>query len=240
MVPIIGVTSSLKDERLITVADDNIYAIEQAGGIPVILPNLSPPESIDYIAQKIDGLLLTGGGDIDPTLFGEEPHKNLGSITPSRDEFEIHIIRKMLEQNKPILGICRGCQILNIAAGGDMYQDIYTQHDYELLQHSQRAPRSHTSHFVKISDHSLLAKMTESERFKVNSFHHQAVRNLGHGFKGSAVSSDGIIEAFESVQHSFVLGVQWHPECTVRDHDHPSEKIFKSFIEACTKVKAMY
>lgn len=233
MKPIIGITSSLKDDRLLTLSLDNTDSVTKVGGVPVIFPNLLDAEQVERVANQIDGLLVTGGGDIDPTLFGEEPHPNLGSITPARDQFEIAIIRKLMEQDKPILAICRGCQIVNIAAGGDMFQDIYAQHDQQLLQHSQRAPRSHGSHFVDVKEGSRLHQMTESNRFKVNSYHHQAVRHVAQGFQTCATASDGIIEAFESTQHTFILGIQWHPECMVNSGDAPSNAIFKRFIEAC-------
>jgi putative glutamine amidotransferase len=235
MKPIIGVTASLQNENLITLSHDNVDSVTAAGGVPFILPNLLESAEVERAAQQIDGLLVTGGGDIDPTLFGEEPHPNLGSISPARDQFEIAIIRKMMEQNKPVLAICRGCQILNIAAGGDMFQDIYAQHDKQLLQHSQRAPRSHGSHFVEVKEGSLLHQITDSTRFKVNSFHHQTVRHVAQGFQVSAVASDGIIEAFESTEHSFILGVQWHPECMVPSGDAPSRAIFNTFLQACQK-----
>lgn len=232
MKPIIGVTTSLQDENLITLSHDNVDSIVKAGGVPVILPNLVDSEHIERVANSIDGLLVTGGGDIDPTLFGEEPHPNLGSITPTRDEFEIAIIKKMMEQDKPVLAICRGCQILNIAAGGDMYQDIYNQTDKPLLQHTQKAPRHHGSHFVDVKEGSLLYQITQSNRLKVNSFHHQAVRHVAQGFQESGTASDGIIEALESVEHSFIIGVQWHPECMVKNGDTPSNDIFAKFVEA--------
>lgn len=234
MKPIIGITTSLQDERMITLSHDNVDSVIQAGGVPIILPNLLDSEHIERVAKQIDGLLVTGGGDIDPTIFGEEPHPNLGSITPARDEFEIAIIKKMMEQDKPVLAICRGCQILNIAAGGDMYQDIYTQTAQQLLQHSQKAPRHHGSHFVDVKEGSLLHHVTQSARFKVNSFHHQAVRHVAQGFQECGTASDGIIEAFESKEHSFIIGVQWHPECMVKNGDVPSIDIFTKFIEAST------
>ena len=231
MKPIIGVSSNLK-EHILSVSTDNIEAITRFGGIPIVLPNMEKGIT-DSIANLIDGLLLTGGGDIDPTLFGEEPHQALGSIVPERDEFEVDLIKKMLAQNKPILGICRGAQILSIALGGDMYQDIYTQSEGKLIQHDQKAPRTHASHFVQVHKGSVLRNVVGEERFKVNSFHHQAVRNIPDGFRVSGLASDGIIEAFESEFHPFVMGIQWHPESLLLKDDSPSISIFKGFIEAC-------
>lgn len=232
MKPIIGVTSNLDDTQL-SVSMDNIHSLLNAGAIPIVLPNLLEDGKIEKLAEEMDGLLLTGGGDIDPTLFGEEPHQNLGSICPERDTFELSIIQKMLALDKPILAICRGSQILSIAAGGDMYQDIYFQMGVPLLQHAQKAPRWHASHFVNVKRNSLLHRATGERSFKVNSYHHQAVRKMPENFEVCAEANDGVIEAFESNKHSFVLGVQWHPECMTQKNDHPSIAIFEAFIKAC-------
>lgn len=229
----IGITSNLSKESSLTINQDNILSIIEAHGVPFVLPNISDVAAIDRMAETIDGLLLTGGGDIDPTLFGEEPKPNLGGICPIRDQFEILLITRLLKMNKPILGICRGCQILNIAMGGDMYQDIYSQIPTELLQHQQQAPRWHASHFVAVEQGSLLHEITQSLKFKVNSYHHQAVRKVAMGFEISAKSSDGVIEAIESKEHRFVLGVQWHPENMTKKEEVYSREIFKAFIEAC-------
>src|SRR5699024_4865701 len=132
-----------------------IQVISDAGGVPVILPYIPAEENLDHIVEMIDGLYLTGGNDIDPTLFGEEPHPHLKEINPIRDQYELHLIIKMLKKKKPILAVCRGCQVLNIAMGGDMYQDIYSQISGDLLQHHQRAPKAHGSHYVHISENSL-------------------------------------------------------------------------------------
>jgi putative glutamine amidotransferase len=234
MKPIIGVTSSIElDGDYYMSAIDNSNAIIRAGGIPVLLPIFEKESDIEEIVQSIDGLFLSGGYDIDPTLFGEEPHPDLGVIVPARDAFELMISRKFLSLDKPILGVCRGCQILNIAVGGDMYQDISAQVKHDILQHKQLAPKNHGTHFVEVPRGSLLNKITESERFKVNSRHHQANRTVLSPFRVSGSASDGVIEAIESETHSFVLGVQWHPENMANGGDEISLKIFKRFIEAC-------
>ncbi|RDW18940.1 gamma-glutamyl-gamma-aminobutyrate hydrolase family protein [Oceanobacillus chungangensis] len=236
MKPIVGVTPSMEVSQIrYSVMNDNVKAILQAGGIPVILPYLSLDEDLEQIANEIDGLYATGGDDIDPTLFGEEPHPKLGTIIPARDQFEIALTKKMLELKKPILGVCRGAQILNIAAGGDMYQDIYEQIDRNLLQHSQKAPRGYGSHFVDVLEGSLLHQLTGSQKLRVNSYHHQANRSVPTGFQISGYASDSVIEAVESTKHPFVLGVQWHPEAMVADGNDASVKIYRGFIEACGK-----
>lgn len=230
---IIGVSSNLKED-LLSVPMSNIRAITQFGGVPIVLPNLVIDE-ITEIANTINGLLLTGGGDIDPTLFGEEPLPGLGNIVPERDLFEMALVKRMLELNKPILGICRGAQIMSIAMGGDMYQDIYSQKNGPLLQHDQQAPNWHGSHFVEVTEGSLLRKIVGMDKFKVNSYHHQALRNMPEGFIVSGVASDGVIEAFESTKHPFALGIQWHPESLLTKGDASSRAIFETFMNACMK-----
>lgn len=232
--PLIGMSSSMEvDESYYMVANDNVKAIANAGGIPLILPHLANEADVAQLAEEIAGLYLTGGYDIDPTLFGEEPHPKLGTIIPSRDVFEMELIKQMLKKDKPILAVCRGCQILNIVAGGDMYQDIYTQCDGELLQHSQKAPKGHASHYVNVLEGSLLHDITQMEVLRVNSRHHQANREVIDPFQVSGTANDGIIESIESKEHAFVLGLQWHPENLVFEHDLASFRIFQRFIAAC-------
>ena len=189
MKPIIGLTASLelgRDEYGIELADTE--AILAAGGLPIMLPHLMEQADIDAIAKHIDGLFLAGGYDINPTLFDEEPHPNLGVIIPSRDAFELALTKKVLALKKPILGVCRGAQILNIAVGGDMHQDITTQVKGDLLQHQQKAPRFHGSHFVDVTEESLLHRLTGLQRLKVNSRHHQANRQVPEPLIISGVS----------------------------------------------------
>ncbi|RFB18058.1 gamma-glutamyl-gamma-aminobutyrate hydrolase family protein [Bacillus sp. HNG] len=232
--PIIGVTSHVELDSKHTLSNDYIQAVIQAGGIPVILP-IGIDEDVSQLVTNLDGLLLTGGGDIDPFLFGEEPHPKLGAISPGRDDLEPAIIKEMIAADKPILAICRGIQILNIALGGDMYQDIYSQHETQLLQHSQKAPRYHFAHFVKAKEGSLLASIAGTTEFKVNTDHHQSVRHVPYPLDVSGVASDGIIEAIESTGHSFVLGVQWHPEGLAVRGDQISKRIFSRFVESCSE-----
>ncbi|MET1013913.1 MAG: gamma-glutamyl-gamma-aminobutyrate hydrolase family protein [Paenisporosarcina sp.] len=234
MKPIIGVSTNLKNQVL-SVSTDYLQAITAFGGVPIVLPNLRE-DDINSVALLLDGLLLTGGGDIDPTLFDEEPIPNLGNITPERDSFEIGLIQKLLHLNKPILGICRGCQILNIAVGGNMYQDIYSQVEKPLLQHNQAAPRHHASHFIQIIKETKLHGMLQSNLAKVNSFHHQAVKKIPKPFEVCAVANDGMIEAIESTEHAFALGIQWHPEGLLSKNDVVSTLIFSAFINACLKI----
>ncbi|WP_100012538.1 gamma-glutamyl-gamma-aminobutyrate hydrolase family protein [Lentibacillus sediminis] len=236
MKPLIGVTASMEtDQSQYFVTNRNIKAILQAGGMPVILPYLLKEEDVGQIARQLDGLYATGGYDIDPTLFGEEPHPNLGTIIPARDHSEIFLMKRLLEDGKPILGVCRGAQTLNIAAGGDMYQDIYAQIDSDLLQHTQKAPVEHGSHYVDVLPGSLLHKLTGTETLKVNSLHHQANRDVSESFQISGKANDGVVEAVESKTHLFALGLQWHPEAMVLAGDEASEAIYQGFVRACER-----
>lgn len=231
MKPIIGIVPSINEEEgLYYLHEDNITAIREAGGIPIIIPYGNEGQQVIDI---IDGLYLTGGFDIDPTFFEEEPHPNLGKINRLRDEFEIDIIKNIRKVKKPILAVCRGCQILNIAIGGDMYQDINEQIKTPLLQHQQNAIKSHASHFVHVVEGSLLHNLVGTNKIKVNSRHHQANRTLGKHLITSGTSSDGIIEAIESGNDPFVLGLQWHPENLAVKGDETSLHIYHGFIQAC-------
>src|SRR5690625_2545642 len=167
MKPIIGIVPSINEEDgQYFIHQDNISAIEQVDGIPILIPY---QEEKEELVSLVDGLYLTGGYDIDPTFFGEEPHPELGVINRIRDDFEINLIKRALKENKPILAVCRGSQILNIALGGDMYQDIYNQIKTPLLQHQQNAIKSHASHFVNVSEGSLLHQLVQKSKIKVNS-----------------------------------------------------------------------
>lgn len=234
MKPLIGIIASMEiDQKNYHVSQHNVNAITRAGGIPIILPFTELQDHIEYYAQMISGLYAIGGDDVNPIMFGEEPHLNLGPVLVERDQFEFDLIKRVIELNKPFFGVCRGAQILNVAFGGTMYQDIYSQIDRELIQHTQKAPKSHGSHSVNIAEDSLLHRLSGEETLMVNSWHHQANRQLPSSFNIAARANDGVIEALESSEHSFVLGVQWHPEIMATNNDQASLKIYEGFIEAC-------
>ncbi|WP_172372031.1 gamma-glutamyl-gamma-aminobutyrate hydrolase family protein [Sporosarcina jiandibaonis] len=232
MKPVIGITTGIESVKKHQLNTNYVTAIIRAGGLPLILP-IGIETDVKQVAQMLDGLLLTGGGDIDPNLFDEEPHALLGEVTPTRDTLEIELVNEFLRVNKPILGICRGHQILNVALGGAIIQDIHSQSSNTILQHSQKAPRSHRSHFVQVEKESILESITETPKIKVNSFHHQAVKDVPKPLMISGTASDGIIEAVESTAHHFVLGVQWHPEALAENGDAVSLGLFNKFIGKC-------
>ena len=197
-----------------------VNAVRKAGGVPLVIPMTTDEKEIDAILNVIDALIMTGGEDISPLeYFGEEPHPNLGEVVPARDAFDILLIRKAVAKGIPVLGICRGVQALNVAFGGTLYQDIPTQVPTYSIQHSQDAPGSLGTHTAIIDKNSALYKQIGKEQIAVNSFHHQAVKDVAPGFKATAKSKDGVIEAIEMVKNPKVWGVQFHPEHLVNGKD---------------------
>ncbi|MFC5590635.1 gamma-glutamyl-gamma-aminobutyrate hydrolase family protein [Sporosarcina soli] len=237
MKPVIGITADVDKDGKHLLNNNYVQAIIRAGGLPFIIPIGIEGDSAQ-VTDLIDGLLLTGGGDIDPLLFGEEPHPNLGQVIPARDVVELELTRQMMKCDKPILGICRGLQVLNVAAGGTIYQDIYKQHVQPIIQHHQKAPTSHATHYVQLKKGSFLEELAGSGRILVNSFHHQSLKDVPEPFSAVGVATDQIIEAIESAQHQFVIGVQWHPERLAENGDSVSLGIFNRFIRACNNGKS--
>ena len=235
MKPFIGVTGSI-DENQTALKHDYVHSVLQAGGIPLMTAFADESEDIEQLVTHIDGLLLTGGVDVDPGYYGEEPIPALDKVSPQRDRLEIALTLQAIRQNKPVFAICRGMQVLNVAMGGSLYQDIYAQCGSSLLQHRQKAPRTHLSHKVTATEGTLLHRIARQTEWKVNSFHHQAVKQIAPGFRISAVASDGVVEAIESSEHPFVLGVQWHPEGTAAV-DAISKRLFEQFVEACRRFR---
>jgi len=210
---LIGITCESDHTGSTTWLHDSYYrAVEKVGGTPILLPPLYPGPAMERLLPVLDGLLLSGGGDVDPCYFGEEPLPNTGLITPDRDLFEITLTRRALAKGIPIFGICRGMQVLNIAAGGDIYQDLALSGEVSRVKHCQSAPRWHPTHEIIIRSESLTADILESRQIRVNSFHHQILRKLAPGLKATAWARDGVIEAVEGTGQGFVLGVQFHPE----------------------------
>jgi putative glutamine amidotransferase len=211
--PVIGVT---RCSRL----DDYIASVEQSGGQPRVLEVSDSPR---MLIQQIDGLLLTGGGDVDPILYREERHPTVEDAEPGRDEFEIDLARRAMEANLPLLAICRGSQVLNVAAGGTLVQDIpdYFHKKAEAtgaaLEHSIQEPKNEIAHDVTVAPGTKLraalgSAVSSAHTCRVNSRHHQSVGKLGESLTASATAPDGVVEAIEAPDRDFCIGVQWHPE----------------------------
>lgn len=206
-----------------------VKAVEKAGGIPLIIPIFNDMENIESLINRLDGIILTGGGDIAPKFYNEEASDKLKNIVLKRDRQEIHLIKSILKYSKlPILGICRGMQITNVALGGSLHQDLEDAgYNCHLLD---KHGRDYPSHKVILEPHSILYDIFAQKEIGVNSFHHQAVKVLGEGLKTTAISEDGVIEGFEgTLGHRFIMGVQWHPEEMINDEGQ--HLIFKRFVE---------
>ena len=228
--PLIGVTVAHVTEELRTFPRFYyVKSIKDAGGNPVLIPPVQSLEEAEEILDFVDGLLLTGGGDIAPSFLGEMPLPGIGPCFPERDLGEILLTQKALQADIPILGICRGIQVLAVAAGGKIYQDISTQYP-KAIEHKQTSPREYPWHEINVLD-SLLGRIIGDKRIEVNSLHHQAVEKLPEGFIQNAVAPDGIIEGIEKVGAKFCIGVQWHPESLASDIY--SRELFKAFVRAC-------
>lgn len=229
MKPLIAITPQTgKDSNDYVCKEHYVAGILRAGGIPVILPFTEDAEDIEQIVHRFDGLLLAGGPDFDPALYGEEKMPQCGRIFPIRDGFELKMIPAWLKSGKPVLAICRGMQALNIAQGGTLYQDIPTQIPSEIC-HQMTEVSNKTIHSVDISPDTPLFSVFGKEKVMVNSYHHQSVKTLGDGFVVMARAQDGVIEAMYRPDHKFCLALQWHPE---RLEDADTALLFKTFIAA--------
>lgn len=210
-------------------------AVAASGAVPLLIPLTASSKHWRTYLALLDGLILSGGGDPDAFHYGQEALPGQGWVQPKRDTMEIFLARCALTEGVPILGICRGAQLLNISAGGTLHQDL---RGIATLQHSQRAPRSYPIHSVRIAQPSLLYRLIRREKIRVNSFHHQAVHLPGNGLSVSAEAADGVVEAVEAVDHPFALGVQWHPEWLIGRQDE-AVKIFTALKEAAEKRRKM-
>lgn len=238
MRPIIGLTVSIQtDEKKLFTPTSYPSAIIAAGGIPVLLNITRDPEQIAQYADLVDGVLFSGGDDVDPAAYGEAQHWSCGDISPMRDEFEMQLLRTLLEKHpdKPILAICRGEQLVNVALGGTLYQDLHSQLP-DCIRHHQQQISVYASHKAELVPGTRLHAIYGADEVAVNSFHHQAVKEVGKGLIVSARAADGVIEAVEMPEHPYFVAVQWHPERLVEREFHPEHKaLFSSFVAACRK-----
>jgi putative glutamine amidotransferase len=208
-----------------------VDAIERAGGLPVVLPPIDLNE-VDAMLDGIAGVCISGGPDLHPSAYGREGHHQLGPTWPHLDLFEIALARRACNRRMPILGVCRGAQVLNVALGGTLHQHV-SEIVGEGINHRQQEPGSAPTHHVEIAPDSLLAELMSATACEVNSFHHQAVDRLGAGLRAVAWAPDGIVEAVElSGSRQFVLGVQWHAEGLVSRSEHAG--LFARLVSATT------
>ena len=231
MKPLIALTMHPVEGKM-EINNTYINAIKRAGGIPVCIPYMDE-DTIDSVLDGVQGVLLIGGYDVNPLIFGQEPHYKLGTVIYERDQSDLLMAKKAFARNMPLLGICRGEQVMNVAFGGTLYQDIDSQVE-NVLKHTQASMRHELTHTVELLP-SKLQQIIGQESILTNSFHHQAVDAVAPGFLLNARAKDGVIEGIEHPEHPYCIGVQWHPEGL--QNDAPSDNLFKSFIEAAIQYK---
>lgn len=236
--PLIGITPWYDYDKKITyIREGYCEGVSKAGGTGMLISATQNAAELDEIIKSCRGFLISGGPDIDAALYGEINLPVNEDISPYRDFLEIYIIRKAIELNKPIFGICRGIQIMNVAMGGTLYQDIHSQiQDRELAKHSQTAPKWYPTHKINIEEGSKIYGIFGMNFIGVNSFHHQAVKDVAPGFTVSSRSEDGIIESIEYNQHIFAVGVQWHPELMWQENSS-FLGLFEEFVRCCGMIE---
>jgi putative glutamine amidotransferase len=216
--PLIGLTTfhgaDSTGRPLSSIGMAYVDAVVRSGAVPVMAPLGLPEDALDALLERLDAIIFTGGGDIQPEVYGSQPHPLVDSVDPERDRVELHLARRVVERGKPFLGICRGLQVINVALGGTLYEDILDQRP-GALQHrySPGWPRDYHAHEVQVEPGSRMASILGKQCVPVNSLHHQGIRELGRGLRPCAYAPDRLIEAIELPQVHFGLAVQWHPEC---------------------------
>lgn len=236
--PLIGITTfrSKKDGQAAqhSISEMYVQAVVRAGGVPVLIPVELKQAEIAVLSDRLDGLLLSGGGDILPEKYGGTFHYKVNYMDGDRDDLEIGLVKLAIEKGLPFLGICRGIQVINVALGGTLYEDIATQCEHP-IRHAYYPdwPRDLRAHGVKVAPDSRLAKIAGSIEFEVNSLHHQGLRDIAPDLRAVAWAPDDVVEAVELPSHPFGMGVQWHPECIP---DAPeAQALFTAFLAAAGK-----
>lgn len=246
MAQIIGITATLKEDidaiaerplgKFVRTDLDYVEGVAGAGGVPVVLPPAGDERTAEAIVGSLDGLLLSGGSDLDPGYYGERPVPELGPTIPERDVFEMALVGLALRRGIPVFGICRGMQVLNVALGGTLYQDLPSQWSGNVLKHRQDTPKWQPTHEVEVRDGSYISEVMGREVVKVNSYHHQGIKELADGLVATGWSPDGVVEAVEAADLSeqWLLGVQWHAEA-MRGAGPQQESLFEAHVSAAER-----
>jgi putative glutamine amidotransferase len=231
MQPIIGIFAEIDAEATAKLQNTYVKAIEKSGGIPLLLPYVQGDATIARFVSLCDGFCFTGGADIDPTRYGEDKRATCEEVQYHRDDLEFRALHQVLKTEKPILAICRGAQLINVAFGGTLYQDIPSETPTHVL-HRRQEDKYSLFHTVKVLADTPLRNLVQTEQICVNSFHHQAVKKLGAGLEIMAVADDGMAEAFYGSEKRYLRAYQWHPE-RLFDLDESHRVIFEDFVKAC-------
>ncbi len=229
---LVGLACGFGTDRSIAMNRDYPDAVERAGGAPVLIPPMADKAVLDRILSSLDGLVLTGGGDVDPSRYGARRIPECGPSDSIRDESDLYLCREALNRDLPLLGICRGFQVMNAALGGTLYQDIGTQYGHAIEHQRHDAPAGQV-HTVTVAPGTRLAQILKKPSLGVNSRHHQALERPGEGLIISAAAPDGIAEGIEMPQNTFAVGVQWHPESLLAAGVEGAEELFSALIAAC-------
>jgi len=235
--PLIAITSSLITNKtgslVCQLGQAYVNAITQAGGIPLVIPVGTAIKDLPNLLDRFDGIMLSGGGDIALERFNGVPHPRVYGVEPERDQLEFNLLSVALKRDMPLLTICRGIQVLNIAFGGDLFTHIQDQKEPS-LKHDwfPKFPRDKLAHTVRLQPGSQLHHIFEQDEIKVNSLHHQGIDRVGEGLKATAFAPDELVEGLEVTGKRFAIGVQWHPECL--PNDRGMQKLFQAFVNACS------
>ena len=232
---IIAILAQVDDDKNTKLAAAYTEAIEKSGGVPLIFPYTEDEETVDRLTELCDGFLFSGGADIEPSLYGEQRSPHCGESQGYRDSLELRVFAKVFEAGKPIMGICRGAQLINVALGGTLYQDIPTELDTK-IPHSQSEGKNMPSHSVVIKHGTPLYGIVGKSQMPANSFHHQALKHLGKGLSVMAESIDGVIEAVYHTGARYLRAYQWHPE-RLYESSTENKVLFDDFLNAVRKTK---
>lgn len=233
---LIGVTASHLTSKSgvlhTSIPETYFQAILRSGGLPVLIPFDLGSALLEQLVERLDGVLFSGGGDIHPSVYNGRPHRLVDGVDTARDQLEISLVEQVVQAGKPFLGICRGLQLVNVALGGSIYEDVLDQRPQALRhQYSPEFPRDYLAHSVRLEAYTRIGTLIPHSHIQVNSLHHQGIERLAPNLLASGYAPDGLIEAVELPDYPFGLAVQWHPEWLTGDPD--MKRLFSAFIDAC-------